>query len=77
VRQFSVEDLRIMIGQNIGLQYLVPLALEHLQKNPLAEGDFYPGDLMKAVLSADSSFWREHPQWRNEIEEISRRQKKL
>ena len=37
LRQFSVEDLRIMIGQDIGLQYLVPLALEHLRKNLRAE----------------------------------------
>jgi CDI immunity proteins len=60
LRQFSVEDLRIMIGQNIGLLYLVPLALEHLRKNPLAEGAFYPGDLLKSMLTADSAFWREY-----------------
>ncbi len=24
LRQYTVEDLRIMIGQNIGLQYLIP-----------------------------------------------------
>jgi hypothetical protein len=73
LRQFSVEDLRIMIGQNIGLQYLVPLALGHLRKNPLAEGDFYPGDLLKMMLTADPTFWRDHPQWRKEIEEIAQR----
>jgi hypothetical protein len=30
-----------MIGQSIGLPYLLPLALEHLRKDPLAEGDFF------------------------------------
>ena len=73
LRQFSVEDLRIMIGQNIGLQYLIPLALEHLRKNPLAEGDFYPGDLLKMVLTADPNFWHDHPQWRKEVDEIAER----
>jgi hypothetical protein len=73
LREFSVEDLRIMIGQNIGLQYLIPLALEHLRKHPLAEGDFYAGDLLKMVLAADPKFWRDHPQWRKEIEEIAQR----
>ena len=60
LREFSVEDLRIMIGQSIGLPYLVPLPLEHLRENPLAEGDFYPGDLLKNILTADPTFWRQH-----------------
>ncbi len=41
LRDFTVEDLRIMIGQNIGLEYVVPLALEHLQRDPFAAGDFW------------------------------------
>jgi CDI immunity proteins len=62
-----------MIGQNIGLKYLVPLALEHLRKDPLAKRDFYPGGLLKMVLTADPNFWRDHPQWRKEIDEIAQR----
>jgi hypothetical protein len=73
LRQFTVEDLRIMIGQNIGLKYLVPLALEHLRKDPLAKRDFYPGGLLKMVLTADPNFWGDHPQWRKEIDEIAQR----
>lgn len=57
---FSIEDLRIMIGQNIGLAYLIPLALEALDKNILAEGDFYPGDLLKSVLHSEKEYWRHH-----------------
>jgi hypothetical protein len=75
LRQFSVEDLRIMIGQNIGLQYLVPLALERLRRDPLAQGDFYPGDLLKIVLDADAEFWQNHPEWHKEVEEIAQRAK--
>ena len=71
LRQFSVEDLRIMIGQSVGLPYLVPLALQHVRKDPLAEGDFYPGDLLKSMLTADSTFWRDHPEWRDEVREIA------
>lgn len=55
---FSIEDLRIMIGQNIGLKYLLPIAIEVLNENILAEGDFYEGDLLSAVLSSDLEFWR-------------------
>src|SRR5260370_41189859 len=41
LRDFTIEDLRIMIGQHIGLNYLVPLAVEQLQHDPLATCDFY------------------------------------
>lgn len=55
--EFSTEDLRIMIGQGIGLTYLIPLALEVLTKDLFAEGDFFEGDLLKNVLRIDTVFW--------------------
>jgi hypothetical protein len=58
--EFTSEDLRIMISQGIGLPNLVPLALETLEVDPLAESDFYPGDLLAAVFSVDDSFWTSH-----------------
>ena len=48
-----VEDLQIMIGQQIGLPYLVPITLQRLRANVLAEGAFYPGDLLANVLRVD------------------------
>jgi len=57
VGDFSIEDLRIMIGQGFGLNYLVPLAIDQLKINILAEGDYYPGDLLKNVLTIPQDFW--------------------
>lgn len=59
LKDFDIEDLRIMIGQNIGLKYLIPLAIDKLKENILAEGDFYEGDLLKAVLTSEAYYWRE------------------
>ncbi|MCK0142526.1 contact-dependent growth inhibition system immunity protein [Aliiroseovarius sp. F20344] len=47
--QFTTEDLRIMIAQDIGAEVLKPFALEVLRQDPLAEGDYYPGDLLEAA----------------------------
>ena len=44
-----------MIGQGIGLKHLLPMAVEELKKNPLAEGDYYEGDLLIQVLGRDQS----------------------
>src|SRR5216683_695613 len=70
LRDFTVEDLRIMIGQNIGLEYLVPLAIERLQRDPFAAGDFYPGDLLGSVLKVQSSFWQQRPDLRQAVAAI-------
>lgn len=55
---FSIEDLRVMISQNIGLHYLIPIAIEKLNENILVEGDYYEGDLLIAVLTSDVAFWK-------------------
>ena len=61
IQDFSVEDLRIMIGQGIGLEHLAPLALQELERNPFAEGDYYAGDLLKCLLDgASEDFWARH-----------------
>ena len=61
LKDYNVEDLRIMIGQNIGLNYLMPLAIEKLEQNPLAEGDYYAGDLLVNVLLVEARFWSQFP----------------
>ncbi len=62
---FTTEDLRLTIGQtNIfrdALPYLVPLALEQLEINPIASGNFYEGDLLENVGRVPDDFWNAHP----------------
>lgn len=55
--EFTVEDLRIMLGQGIGVPTLLPLAVQVLLREPLAEGDYYPGDLLSNVLRLPDSAW--------------------
>jgi hypothetical protein len=67
---FSIEDLRAMIGQGIGLRFLIPVAMDVLERDPLAEGEFYPGDLLGNVLRAEPSFWAEHGDCRDRVESL-------
>ena len=60
LEDFTVEDLRLLIGQGIGLNYLVSLAIEKLQLDLFAEGDFFPGDLLSSVLKIPTTFWKEN-----------------
>ena len=62
--EFDVEDLRMMVGQQISLRYLIPRAITSLEANPLAE-HMYPGDLLGAVLRVDKAYWLANVgQWR-------------
>jgi hypothetical protein len=70
LKDFEIEDLRIMIGQNIGLKFLIPLALEKLRQDILAEGDYYEGDLLRAVLTSEIEFWNLEPKLTKELEAI-------
>lgn len=63
LKLFEIEDFRIMISQDIGLEYLVPIALTILEGNILAEGDFYEGDLLNALLTSDIDFWKLHKRY--------------
>lgn len=70
LEDFTTEDLRIMIGQEIGLFFLIPLAIETLKDNLFAEGDMYEGDLLKNVLCVETNFWDENKNYWQELNEI-------
>ncbi|QJT06543.1 hypothetical protein G9272_44765 [Streptomyces asoensis] len=61
VGTLTVEDLRLLIRQDIGLAVLLPLAVEVLRDNPLAEGHMGEGDLLCAVLTRNSAIWSAYP----------------
>ncbi|WP_433371355.1 contact-dependent growth inhibition system immunity protein [Actinoplanes sp. CA-142083] len=62
VGTLSVEDLRLLVSQDVGRDVVVPLALEVVEREPLAEGDFYPGDLLSALLvRVPAEYWLAHP----------------
>ena len=65
VGAMDAEDFRVMLLQQESVDVLVPVALTHLEQNPLVEGDFYPGDLLVAVLKIPQAYWQQHPDQRS------------
>ena len=60
LKDLDTENIRMLVGQKIGLKYLMPLALDFLEHDHFCSGDFYNGDLLSAVLSVDSGYWNEN-----------------
>jgi hypothetical protein len=50
VKAISGGDLRLLVSQKIGLKILVPKALQCVSDDPLMETEYYPGDLLSALL---------------------------
>jgi len=70
LREYSNEDLRLMIGQEIGLKILIPFALDILEENIFSEGELYAGDLLSAVSSINSKFWHENLEYKNRLVQL-------
>ncbi len=71
IDEFTPEDLRIMIGQKICLDWLVPIALDLLEEDPFVAGDFYDGDLLVAVLRARSELTTTNPKLLRRVEQLA------
>ena len=51
----------MLLGQDIGLQYLVPIALDMLEEDPWTAGMHFDGDLLLNVLRISSGYWSANP----------------
>jgi hypothetical protein len=61
VGELTAADLRLLIGQQVSSDVLVPQVLTMLKREPLVETDLYPGDLLAAVLRLPPPYWQRHP----------------
>ena len=60
ITELTNEQIRILISQKIGIEFLIRIALEKLERNIMTECDFYEGDLLVAVSSLSTEFWNEN-----------------
>lgn len=53
--QLSAEEIRLLIGQKTGLEYLLAKAVDMVCADPLTEVTFYEGDLLNVLLRLDTA----------------------
>jgi hypothetical protein len=70
LKALTTEDIRLMVGQNIGLNYLIPEAINKLRENALTAGDYYEGDLLETVLNINNNFWNINSELSNQLNDI-------
>ena len=72
VSNLTVEQLRLLIGQQIGLPYTIPKAISFLQEEILVEGDYYPGDLLNSLLDLSEDDWNQNADQKSKLIELLR-----
>ncbi|MFG2934142.1 contact-dependent growth inhibition system immunity protein [Streptomyces achromogenes] len=66
--------MRRLIGQDVGLRWLLPVALDHLRETAPQEAatGCYVDDLLSAVVTRAESVWREQPRLARHLDETVR-----
>ena len=70
IQNLTVEQVRMLIGQQISLDYLLPIAFEFLKEDILSHGDFYEGDLLESIFRANQNYWASRPLFHKKILEF-------
>lgn len=56
ITDLPLGDLRLLVSQGQAVEHLMPLALEHLERDPLLWAELYNGDLLLAALHAHAYY---------------------
>lgn len=70
IEEYDLDDIRFMLIQQQGMKYLIPIALNYLEKDLLTEAGYYEGDVLSSVLSADKAFWVKNLKLYNEVYQV-------
>ncbi len=61
INRLTDEEIRLLIGQKIGLKYLLPIAVKMVESAPARMVTYYQGDLTKYLLELDHDNWKDNP----------------
>ncbi|HEX7261307.1 MAG TPA: contact-dependent growth inhibition system immunity protein [Luteolibacter sp.] len=57
LRDFTADEIRVCLAQDIGTSYLLPKALDLLEHNPWIEAEHYEGDLLNVCIDVEGECW--------------------
>lgn len=58
LKLLSNEEIRCLIGQKIGLKFLLPIAVDILKNEPLFDVSYFECDLLLTLLRLEISDWK-------------------
>jgi hypothetical protein len=73
LKDLSNGEVRLAVGQKVSFPLILELAVERLSHDPLLEGDYYPGDVLAALVRLDEKDWAGRDDLRSRLAELFRR----
>ena len=70
IERLDAKDLRLLIGQNVGLRFLIPAALEILGHNIFVDSELYQGDLLQSVMKVADDFWMNNKELKAQLDTL-------
>lgn len=70
IEKLEPKDIRLLIGQNVGLRYTIPIALEILSKDIFIDSELYNGDLLQSILKVNMDFWNENKELKAKLDDL-------
>lgn len=70
LEKLQPKDLRLLLGQRVGLRFIIPIALEVLQKDLFIDAELYEGDLLQNLMKISDDFWVENPTLKQRFDEL-------
>ena len=71
LKDLSLEHLRMGISQDIGREYLIPIAIEKLKENPLAYGSYNEGELLATLIKASDHSVFATPKYKDQLAHLT------
>ncbi|KES03371.1 hypothetical protein BU52_30905 [Streptomyces toyocaensis] len=74
IKDLTVENLRRLVGQDVGLRWLLPVALDFLRETAREEetSGWFDDDLLSAVVTRKEEAWRSAPELARHLDETVR-----
>ena len=70
IEKLEPKDIRLLVGQNVGLKYLIPIALDILQADLFIDAELYDGDLLQNVINVNNGFWDDNKELKQKFNDL-------
>jgi hypothetical protein len=69
LKDLTIKDIDLYVEQEYGLKFVIPKAIDILDKNIMTETD-YEGALLLNILNIDADYWLQNPSFKIRLLEI-------
>ncbi|WP_276979930.1 contact-dependent growth inhibition system immunity protein [Flavobacterium filum] len=68
IEKLEPKNIRLLISQNVGLNFLIPVALDLLRDDIFIDTELFEGDLLKSVITVDNKFWNNNKELKDQLD---------